>query len=54
MGAYLSQPDKTKETEEGANSHIEYAVSSMQGWRVNQEVGHLYTRILEGGRFLSE
>ena len=39
MGAYLSKPVTEKETESGSGSGMKWAATSMQGWRVNQEVG---------------
>lgn len=38
MGAYLSEPVKDRHQEAGENERISYAVTSMQGWRVTQEV----------------
>lgn len=40
MGAYLSQPVTEKETESGQDDRLQYAATSMQGWRVNQEDAH--------------
>lgn len=40
MGAYLNKPITDKQTEEGGNTRIKYAATSMQGWRVNQEDAH--------------
>ena len=37
MGAYLSTPNLEKNSEDG-NEHIHYGASSMQGWRISQEV----------------
>lgn len=37
-GAYLSRPVKEKVSEDGSNSRVSYGVSSMQGWRLKQEV----------------
>lgn len=41
MGVYLSSPNKTKKTESGKNSIIEYGLSSMQGWRMSMENSHI-------------
>lgn len=38
MGAYLSKPVTEKVSECGGNERICYAATSMQGWRINQEV----------------
>lgn len=38
MGAYLSQPVKTKQSESGENNTLVFGATAMQGWRVNQEV----------------
>ena len=38
MGAYLSSPVCDKETIEGSNDRLAFAASSMQGWRMSQEV----------------
>lgn len=46
MGVYLSQPNTSKESEEGnlknGDLAIKYALSSMQGWRTNMEDAHLF------------
>lgn len=43
MGAsYLSRPKKVKDSEDRQNKKLAYGVSSMQGWRVNQEVSFEY------------
>lgn len=39
MGAYLSEPVTEKVSSDEANDKLECGASSMQGWRVNQEVG---------------
>jgi protein phosphatase 1G len=39
MGAYLSQPVTEKETVSGEGRTVQYAVSSMQGWRRTMEDG---------------
>ena len=38
MGAYLSTPNVDKESEDNEGGNIRYGASSMQGWRVSQEV----------------
>ena len=38
MGAYLSEPITNKETQLEENDELRVASSSMQGWRVSQEV----------------
>ena len=38
MGAYLSEPVLEKHSEDGQNESLGYGSSSMQGWRVSQEV----------------
>lgn len=38
MGAYLSSPICEKDTIEGSNDRLAFAASSMQGWRMSQEV----------------
>ena len=38
MGAYLSEPITNKETSVEENEEVRVASSSMQGWRVSQEV----------------
>ncbi|KAM3625881.1 uncharacterized protein V6R79_019172 [Siganus canaliculatus] len=40
MGAYLSQPNTSKTSSDGGNSHISYGFSAMQGWRVSMEDAH--------------
>eukprot|EP01134_Creolimax_fragrantissima_P006422 CFRG6422T1 len=40
MGQTLSEPIVEKETEEDQNERFAYAVSSMQGWRINMEDAH--------------
>lgn len=41
MGIYLSQPNKTKNSENGENSLMRYGVSAMQGWRMSMEDAHI-------------
>jgi hypothetical protein len=38
MGAYLSEPNLTKSSADSDNEKISYGASSMQGWRITQEV----------------
>lgn len=38
MGAYLSEPVTEKVSSDESNEKLECGASSMQGWRVNQEV----------------
>lgn len=38
MGAYLSEPITEKNSTEGENEEFSFGASSMQGWRVSQEV----------------
>ncbi|XP_029354280.1 protein phosphatase 1G [Echeneis naucrates] len=40
MGAYLSQPNTTKTSQDGGNSNMSYGFSAMQGWRVSMEDAH--------------
>jgi hypothetical protein len=42
MGAYLSSPICEKDTIEGSNDRLAFAASSMQGWRMSQEVKFRY------------
>eukprot|EP00210_Caulerpa_lentillifera_P003286 g3137.t1 len=41
MGAHLSRPVTEKLTESGENSHLAFAVASMQGWRTEMEDAHI-------------
>ena len=48
MGAYLSQPNTEKHSEDGegpANLGIRYGVSEMQGWRMHMEVRLLFSSV---------
>lgn len=38
MGAYKSKPNTEELSEEGHNDYISFGASSMQGWRMDQEV----------------
>ena len=40
MGAFLDKPKVEKSNESGKSNGIEYAISSMQGWRVDMEDNH--------------
>ncbi|KNC77778.1 hypothetical protein, variant [Sphaeroforma arctica JP610] len=40
MGQTLSEPITEKDTHEGQDENFAYAVSSMQGWRINMEDAH--------------
>jgi serine/threonine protein phosphatase PrpC len=39
--AYLKEPNKDIEQEEGSNSLLSFATGSMQGWRLNMEDAHI-------------
>jgi len=41
MGNLLGSPVTDKETHRGKTPHIEYGVSSMQGWRIHMEDAHI-------------
>jgi protein phosphatase 1G len=38
MGAYLSEPNLNKESLDEENEKLSFGASSMQGWRLDQEV----------------
>lgn len=40
MGAFLDKPKTEKHTEKGSGNGLKYALSSMQGWRVEMEDAH--------------
>ena len=40
MGAYLSEPNTQKESQDDSTESISYGASSMQGWRLDQEDAH--------------
>jgi len=46
MGAYLSHPITKTEPEDGKGNRLEYGASSMQGWRVSQEVCHYIIKLV--------
>eukprot|EP00217_Crustomastix_stigmatica_P015072 CAMPEP_0183789244 /NCGR_PEP_ID=MMETSP0803_2-20130417/306_1 /TAXON_ID=195967 /ORGANISM="Crustomastix stigmata, Strain CCMP3273" /LENGTH=276 /DNA_ID=CAMNT_0026033411 /DNA_START=138 /DNA_END=965 /DNA_ORIENTATION=- len=48
MGAYLSQPQTAKRTQQEEDAHLAYGVSSMQGWRTSMEDAHEATLSLKG------
>ncbi|CAN0247594.1 unnamed protein product [Lampetra fluviatilis] len=43
MGAFLDKPKMEKHTDRGAGNGLKYALSSMQGWRVEMEDAHTAT-----------
>jgi len=38
MGAYLSEPNLKKDSIDSENEKLSFGASSMQGWRIDQEV----------------
>ncbi|CAK8671130.1 protein phosphatase 1A-like [Clavelina lepadiformis] len=48
MGAFLDKPKVEKENEDGRGNEVDYAVSSMQGWRVDMEDSHTAKLSLDG------
>lgn len=40
MGGYLEKPERTKHEQTGSGNDLHYALSSMQGWREEQEDAH--------------
>mmetsp|Transcript_13371 Transcript_13371/g.25255 ORF Transcript_13371/g.25255 Transcript_13371/m.25255 type:complete len:446 (-) Transcript_13371:64-1401(-) len=48
MGAYLSEPVTEKETSSGSGNGLEWAASSMQGWRQSMEDSHITMTELPG------
>lgn len=40
MGAYLSEPVTEKVSTDGESHRVKFGASSMQGWRVSQEVNN--------------
>ena len=48
MGAFLDKPKVDKQNEDGKGNQIEYAISSMQGWRVDMEDSHTALLTLPG------
>lgn len=49
MGAYLSEPVTTKDSEEKNGSAMSYSACSMQGWRKEQEDAHIASLALPNG-----
>lgn len=49
MGEYLSTPNKTKHSSEGANSTLKFGSCSMQGWRKSNEDAHINATDFEPG-----
>lgn len=41
MGIYLSKPNTKKDSGKGENHQVEFAFSSMQGWRMHMEDDHI-------------
>ena len=48
MGAFLDKPKTDKQVQSGSGNGLAYAVSSMQGWRVEMEDAHSATISLPG------
>ena len=46
MGAYLSEPVLEKHSEDGDAEFLSFGSSSMQGWRVSQEVEYYFLLVL--------
>merc|ERR1712071_542874 len=51
MGAFLDKPLREKIRETGTNNGITFALSSMQGWRQEQEDAHICKSELDTGKF---
>ncbi len=45
---YLSEPNRTKHSEDGGTAEVQFGASSMQGWRINMEDSHLAVPNLGG------
>lgn len=41
MGIYLSKPNTTKDSHSGESEDLRFALSAMQGWRMNMEDAHI-------------
>lgn len=41
MGAYLSKPNCEKQSEDFDGEFLRFGASSMQGWRISQEVSQI-------------
>lgn len=46
MGAYLSEPKTTKDSLDSDGVYVRCGASSMQGWRISQEVSCVSTILL--------
>ena len=46
MGAYSTKPNTETQVDEGSNEYITFGASSMQGWRVTQEVSYSFIYLL--------
>lgn len=49
MGAYLSEPNKEKDSESKDGAKMSYGACSMQGWRKEQEDAHIANLQLKNG-----
>jgi len=47
MGAYLSQPITEKHSSDVRDSRLKCGASSMQGWRVSQEVSRVFSCLIQ-------
>ena len=45
MGAFLEQPLKEKNPEDGQSDLCNWGLCSMQGWRTSQEDAHIATKV---------
>ncbi|KAL1131984.1 hypothetical protein AAG570_011594 [Ranatra chinensis] len=50
MGSFLDKPKTEKYNDEGTAIDLRYAVTSMQGWRIEMEDSHSVITGLKGGR----
>lgn len=48
MGAFLDKPKTEKHNESGSGNGLKYALSSMQGWRIEMEDAHTAIANLQG------
>jgi serine/threonine protein phosphatase PrpC len=53
MGVYLSEPEKTKETDTGETSQAKFVATGMQGWRKEMEDSHISHSAEEVGHGVS-
>ncbi|OON13767.1 hypothetical protein X801_10450 [Opisthorchis viverrini] len=53
MGAYMARPSTEKNSDSGFTDWITYGVSSMQGWRMQQEDAHNCEPEFDPSRFAS-